>query len=254
MRSFGRLAIAFAVVLAAGAAPAQVVGPIQFTEPEFPFGTTVNGLSVSTLNGVPILPLTFAFTFGGSPSVDCTVSGGPGSTTYVSDPSIEGAPGTLTITFGGDANDFRFGFAVLPSSGGEEPPLVEGRPAARAWSRPLRTRALGSKGVSALAVPGAVQLRAYAAGGALVGTAVVDAIDNPGDDFPGNLASVTTAAPFRRVEIEWNDEALSAFALDNLAVRRAPAETVVPSLSGVGLAALALAIVAAGAALLRLRG
>lgn len=251
MRTPGRVLIALAVVLAAGVAPAQVVGPIQFTEPEFPEGTVVNGLTVNTLNGIPIVSLSFAFTLGGSPSGDCTVSGGPGSTTYVSDPSIEGAPGTLTITFGGDANDVRFGFAVASGEGGGGG-LVEGRPAPRTWSSAAPPRALGATGVSALALPGAVHLRAYTAGGALVGSAVVDALDNPGDFFPGNLASVTSATPFRRVEIEWN-EAVGRFALDNLAVR-GTAAAAIPSLSGIGLAALALAIVAAGAALLKLRG
>ncbi|MCL4808270.1 MAG: hypothetical protein KJ062_10850 [Thermoanaerobaculia bacterium] len=243
------------MVLAAGAAQAQVVGPIQFTEPELPPGTVVNGLTLSTLNGVPILPVSFAFEVGGGPSVDCTVSGGPGTTTYVSDPSMEGAPGTLTIQLSGDANDFRFGFAVAPGDGQEQPPFVEGRPTSGFWTSGGRgIRTLGTKGVGALAVTGAVQLTGFTAGGAVAGTATFDALDNPGDDFPGNLAALSTVTPFRRVVVQWNAAGVGRFALDNLAVRQVAGLAAVPALSGAGLAALAAALVAAGIAILRFRG
>ncbi len=255
MRFSGKFVIAFALVLAAGAAQAQVVGPIQFTEPELPPGTVVNGLTLSTLNGVPILPVSFAFEVGGGPSVDCTVSGGPGTTTYVSDPSMEGAPGTLTIQLSGDANDFRFGFAVAPGDGQEQPPFVEGRPTSGFWTSGGRgIRTLGTKGVGALAVTGAVQLTGFTAGGAVAGTATFDALDNPGDDFPGNLAALSTVTPFRRVVVQWNAAGVGRFALDNLAVRQVAGLAAVPALSGAGLAALAAALVAAGIAILRFRG
>jgi len=229
-----------ALLAIAPVATGQVVGPIQFTEPEFPLYTVVNGLSVSTLNGVPIVPISFGFQSGGVPSTDCTVSGGPGTTTYVSDPSIEGAPGELTITFGSDLSDFQFGFAVLPGGGG-----------GRRGSGPVTSWSTGSA-PHPLAVTGAVQLTGYTAVGAAVGSVTVDAIDLPGDTFPGNLAVLSSATPFRRVVISWNSQALSAFALDNLQVRQA-GEAIVPSLSGLGLAALAAAIVLAGIAALRLR-
>lgn len=254
MKAWKIFAIGVVLAFSVSAAQAQVIGPIQFTEPEFPMGAVVNGLTVNTLNGVPIVPISFAFSFEGSPSSDCRVSGGPGTTTYVSDPSIEGAPGTLTIDLGGDGNDFRFGFAVSGEGGGGETRFVEGQPSRRAWpSRAPAARSLGATGVGALAVPGAVQLTGYTAGGAVAGTVTVDAVDLPDDGFPGNLAALSTVTPFRRVVIEWNP-AVGRFALDNLAIRQVDAEAVVPTLSGVGLAALAAAMVAAGIAVLRFRG
>lgn len=254
MKAWKLLAIGVVLAVSVSAAQAQVIGPIQFTEPEFPPGTVVDGLTVNTLNGVPILPISFAFSLEGSASNACTVSGGPGTTTYVSDPSIEGAPGTLTIDLGGDGNDFRFGFAVVGGGGGGETRLVEGQPSRRAWpSRGPAARTLGATGVGALAVPGAVQLTGYTAGGVVAGTVTVDALDIPADGFPGNLAVLSTITPFRRVVIEWNP-AVGRFALDNLAIRQVNAEAIVPAQSGVGLAALAAAIVAAGIAVLRFRG
>lgn len=254
MRLQDLFVVAVGLVMTVGAAEAQVVGPIQFTEPEFPLGTVVNGLTVNTLNGVPIVPISFTFSFEGAPSPDCTVAGGPGTTTYVSDPSIEGAPGTLTIDLGGEGNDFRFGFAVSGGEGGGETRLLEGQPSPGAWpSRGPAARTLGATGVGALAVPGAVQLTGYTAGGAVVGTVTVDALDIPADSFSGNLAALSTVTPFRRVVIEWNP-AVGRFALDNIAIRQVAAEAVVPALSGFGLAALAAAMVAAGIAVLRFRG
>lgn len=252
-----RLLLAAGIVLAmtAGAAQAQVVGPIQFTEPELPPGTIINGLTLNTLNGVPIPAVSFSFEFGGGPSNDCTAAGGPGVTTYVSDPSMEGAPGTLTIQLSGDANDFRFGFAVIPGEGGLPPGFFEGRPAPGAWpTGGPGVRTLATKGVGALAVTSAVQLTGYTAGGAVAGSVTVDALDNPDDDFPGNLAALSTVTPFRRVVVQWNAAEVSRFALDNLAIRQVAGEAVVPSLSGAGLAALAAALVAAGIAVLRFRG
>ena len=237
-----------ALLAFAPAALAQALGPVTFAEPEFVSGTSVHALTVTTLNGVPILPLSFSFTLGGSPSDDCRVGGGPGTTTYVSDPSIEGAPGALTIDFGGDFSQLTFGFAVSGGEGGGD----AARPASAvsAWSS---RRGLSATGVvSALAIPGAVQVTGYSAGGAPVGSLLVDAADLAGDEYPGNLTVFAPSAPFRRVTLEWNPE-VGRFVIDNLVAQRAAAEAVVPALSWAGLAGLATAILAAGLFALRLR-
>ena len=237
-----------ALLAAAPAALAQTLGPVTFSEPEFVFGSSVHGVTVTTLNGVPILPLSFSFSLGGSPSPDCRFANGPGTTTYVSDPSIEGAPGVLTIDFGGDVSRLTFGFAVSGGEGGGE-----GRPPAGSSPWP-RGSGLRATSVSALALPEAVRVTGYTAGGAPVGSVLVDAADLPGDDFAGNLAVLAPTSPFRRATIEWNP-ATGRFVVDNVvAIRAAAAEAVVPALSPVGLAGLAAAILAAGLFALRFRG
>ena len=85
-----------------------VPGPIQFTEPEFPVGTRVDGLAISTLNGVPIgATTTFGYTQGW-PSPDCTIANGPPPQMFVSSPGIEGDAGNgqavLTVDFGADVD------------------------------------------------------------------------------------------------------------------------------------------------------
>lgn len=236
-----------ALLAAAPAALAQSLGPVTFSEPEFVFGSSVHGVTVTTLNGVPILPLSFSFTLGGSPSPDCRFASGPGTTTYVSDPSIEGAPGVLTIDFGGDVSRLTFGFAVSGGEGGEGRPPAGSSP----WTGGSSLRATS---VSALALPEAVRVTGYTAGGAPVGSVLVDAADLPGDEFAGNLAVLAPTSPFRRATIEWTPDA-GRFVLDNVvAIRAAAAEAVVPALSPVGLAGLAAAILAAGLFALRFRG
>ncbi len=58
--------------------------------------------------------VTFGFTVGGIASLDANyASGGPGSTTFISDPSIEGsAAGVLRVNFPGTFNQIQFGLAV----------------------------------------------------------------------------------------------------------------------------------------------
>jgi hypothetical protein len=92
---------------------AASVGPIIFSEPEFPMGTRVNGLVVNTLNGTPIDPLSFGYTVGGAPSTDASINFGPPIQTYVDPPGIEGGTaGTLSIDFGTDVGSVVFGFAM----------------------------------------------------------------------------------------------------------------------------------------------
>jgi hypothetical protein len=92
----------------------DVAGPIAFTEPEFPLGTVIDGLRISTLNGTPIgATTTFGYLVNGVPSGDCTVNLGPPPQLFVNPPGIEGgaAGGQMTLDFGLDVNRVAFGFA-----------------------------------------------------------------------------------------------------------------------------------------------
>jgi len=92
----------------------DVPGPIVFTEPEFPLGAFVDGLTITTLNGAPIgAPTTFGYTFSGSPSTDCTIAAGPPPQMFVDPPGIEGGTGgVLTADFGQDVDRLGFGWAM----------------------------------------------------------------------------------------------------------------------------------------------
>lgn len=94
-----------ALMLFAFSSPALAEKPLTtLTFGELP-SQPVNGLS---FNGV-----TFGFQIGGVPSTDARYgSGGPGSTLYVQDPSLEGnAFGTLTLTFDQPTTVLEFGIA-----------------------------------------------------------------------------------------------------------------------------------------------
>lgn len=170
-------------------APSRALqGPITFSEAEFPLGTMVNGLVVNSIGGTPLpVPLTFAFS-----SADATVAGGPGTTAFIDDPSIEGdAAGTLTLDFGADVTRLVFGFAQ-------------------------------SCGAPSLA---AVNVSVQASGGAPVGN-----ISLPGTDqgffFLENQVDYTPGAPFRTAQITFDTAggACNRFAFDNLAydIQEAP--------------------------------
>jgi len=108
-----RAAVLVAVVTLgfAGLSVAQeTVGPITFDEPEFPLFTPVQGLTINTLNGVPLpAPLSFDF-----PNPDATITGGPGTQQFVDPPGIEGpSDTTLSIDFGAPVDFVEFGFAVI---------------------------------------------------------------------------------------------------------------------------------------------
>jgi len=92
----------------------DVPGPIQFTEPEFPMGAMVNGLTITTLNGAPIgAPTAFSYTVGGSPSSDSTIAAGPPPQMFVNPPGIEGGTvGELGANFGQDVDRVGFGWAM----------------------------------------------------------------------------------------------------------------------------------------------
>lgn len=103
----------------------DVPGPILFSEPEFPLGATVNGLTITTLNGAPIgATTTFSYTVGGSPSTDSTIAGGPPTQMFVDPPGIEGgtAASELGANFGQDVDRVGFGWAM--NCGQSPPPSV----------------------------------------------------------------------------------------------------------------------------------
>lgn len=74
---------------------------------------TFDELPSQPVDGVSIGGVTFGFRIGGNPSDDAFYNGlGPGVTTYVQDPSLEGsADGTLTLQFDHPTTILRFGIA-----------------------------------------------------------------------------------------------------------------------------------------------
>ena len=182
----------------------QLGGPIGFDEPEFPFGTVVNGLVLNTIDGVPLDgPLSFAF-----PTADARVVGGPGETQFVSDPSIEGdATDVLTIDFGTAVTNMSFGFV-------------------------LRCFIVASPGVS---------VTALGADRAPLQSVSIDARDF-GFGFSENELNLVSATPFYSVQIDFNDNdgVCVRFALDNLFYTTAPAAPTMGMSVLIGLAALLL--------------
>lgn len=195
------------------ALPEGMVGPVTFEESEFPLGTTVDGLVVATLDGIPLpAPLTFGFS-----SPDAIINGGPGDITYVQIPNIEGdASGTLAVDFGLDVTSLTFGFALACGA-----PVVDGAVA-----------------------------QALDASGAPVGSPVsIDALDF-GSGFPENQLVLSPGGGFRSAEITFNSSGgCFRFAFDNVAYDGQP----VPTLSTLGQALLALLLLASGCWVLALR-
>jgi hypothetical protein len=105
MRRFVLIVSLLVLLPFAFSAPAVAAKPVTtLTFDEVPF-QPVNGLSVS---GV-----TFGFQIGGIPSSDANYNAfGPGATTFVQDPSLEGnAAGVLTLTFDQPTTVLEFGLA-----------------------------------------------------------------------------------------------------------------------------------------------
>ncbi len=75
---------------------------------------TFDELSSQPANGLTFGGVTFGFEVAGSPSTDATYgSFGPGSTTYVQDPSLEGnSAGTLRLRFDHPSTVLEFGLAL----------------------------------------------------------------------------------------------------------------------------------------------
>ena len=197
-----------------------LIGPITFDEPELPLATVIDGLVLNTLNGVPLAaPLSFGFTVGGVPSMDCTVNLGPPAQMYVQPPGIEGdAAGTLSIDFGTDVSSVEFGFALACV-----PPAVS---------------------------PGAT-VTAYDAAMNPVGMVTLDAIDT-GNAFVENLVQLAPGT-FRSIEATWNP-ICGRFLFDNLSYEEVvPTVLEVPTLGAAGLAVLAVLVLSGAVFLLRRR-
>src|SRR3990167_4833115 len=75
---------------------------------------TFGEVPFQSVNGLTVQGVTFTFTVGGSPSTDAFYnSGGPGVTTYISDPSLEGnSAGVLTLDFAAPTTVLQFGVAI----------------------------------------------------------------------------------------------------------------------------------------------
>lgn len=75
---------------------------------------TFDELATQPVNGLSFNGVTFQFEIAGVPSSDANyASFGPGTTTYVQDPSLEGnAAGTLTLAFDQPVTELQFGVAL----------------------------------------------------------------------------------------------------------------------------------------------
>jgi hypothetical protein len=75
---------------------------------------TFDELSFQPVNGLHFGGVAFAFDLGGAPSTDATYGAfGPGSTTFVQDPSLEGnSAGRLTLRFDQPTTVLQFGLAL----------------------------------------------------------------------------------------------------------------------------------------------
>src|SRR3989338_6160285 len=75
---------------------------------------TFGEVPFQSVNGLTVQGVTFTFTVGGSPSTDAFYnSGGPGVTTYISDPSLEGnSAGVLTLDFAAPTTVLQLGAAL----------------------------------------------------------------------------------------------------------------------------------------------
>jgi hypothetical protein len=86
-------------------APAQAAKPVTTL--------TFDELSLQPVDGLSFSGVTFGFQIGGVPSADANYGGfGPGSITFVQDPSLEGSSdGVLTLTFDQPTTVLEFGIA-----------------------------------------------------------------------------------------------------------------------------------------------
>lgn len=75
---------------------------------------TFDELPTQPVDGLSYMGVTFGFTVGGSPSTDAIYNGiGPGTLTYLQDPSLEGTTaGILTLDFADPVDQLEFGVAL----------------------------------------------------------------------------------------------------------------------------------------------
>lgn len=78
------------------------------------FTLTFNELPTQPVNGLSYMGITFGFKVGGSPSTDAVYNAiGPGTLTYLQDPTLEGTTaGILTLDFATPTDQLQFGAAL----------------------------------------------------------------------------------------------------------------------------------------------
>ena len=78
------------------------------------FTLTFDELPTQPVDGLSYMGVTFGFTVGGSPSTDAVYNGiGPGTLTYLQDPTLEGTTaGILTFDFATPTDQLQFGVAL----------------------------------------------------------------------------------------------------------------------------------------------
>jgi hypothetical protein len=78
------------------------------------FTLTFNELPTQPVNGLSYMGITFGFKVGGSPSTDAAYNAiGPGTLTYLQDPTLEGTTaGILTLNFAAPTDQLQFGVAL----------------------------------------------------------------------------------------------------------------------------------------------
>ncbi len=104
----GLVTVVLAVVFAVLLVPASALAVKQTVTLRF------DELSTRPANGVSINGVTFRYDIGGAPSTDATYNAfGPGSTTFVQDPSLKGSTsGRLTLAFDRPTGSLAFGLAL----------------------------------------------------------------------------------------------------------------------------------------------
>jgi hypothetical protein len=163
------------------------------------FTLTFDELPTQPVDGLTYSGITFGFRVGGSPSTDAVYNGiGPGTLTYLQDPTLEGTTaGILTLDFSTPTDMLEFGVALNSYD----------------------------------AVTPAYVVKLYDPSYALIGTFT-------GDTSPLVLWSeglfTYSGTMVRRVVIGFNEQVASRFALDNLTINPIPAPGAV-LLSGIGL-------------------
>jgi hypothetical protein len=163
------------------------------------FTLTFDELPTQPVHGLSYSGVTFGFTVGGSPSTDAVYNGiGPGTLTYLQDPTLEGTTaGILTLDFSTPTDTLEFGVALKSNY---------------------------------TATPGYV-VKLYDSSYALIGTFT-------GDTSPLVLWSegqfTYSGTMVRRAVIGFNEQAANRFAFDNLTINPIPAPGAI-MLSGIGL-------------------
>lgn len=163
------------------------------------FTLTFDELPTQPVHGLSYSGVTFGFTVGGSPSTDAVYNGiGPGTLTYLQDPTLEGTTaGILTLDFSTPTDTLEFGVALN----------------------------------SYYAATPAYVVKLYDSSYALIGTFT-------GDTSPLVLWSegqfTYSGTMVRRAVIGFNEQAASRFAFDNLTINTIPAPGAI-MLSGIGL-------------------